>query len=76
MTKTAKIDVVENAKLCVDHAWKASFHFISGEVVEGAHITGTNWDLGYVQVEKIGERHLPPRLIDLSEVHRVEVIWS
>ena len=67
--------VVEQTKLCADRGWRATFRMKSGEIVEAAYITGTNWDVGVVSIEKIGERHLPPRLIKLEEVTTVDIVW-
>jgi hypothetical protein len=72
----AKRDVIENTKLCAEQGWKATFRLSSGEVIEKAYITGTDWDAEAVKVEKIGERHLPPRIIFLRDVDAVEVGWT
>lgn len=72
----AKRDVIENTRLCADQGWKATFHLISGEIIEGAFITGTDWEKEAVSLEKVGERHLPPRILYLTEVNRVEVGWK
>ena len=72
----AKRDVIENTKLCADQGWKGTFRLSSGEIVEKAYITGTNWDLEVIKIEKVGERHLPPRIIHLCDVESVEVGWT
>ena len=72
----ANPDVVENAKLCAEQGWKGTFHLKSGEVISKAYITGTNWDLEAVSIEKIGERHVEPRVVYLKDVSRIEVGWS
>lgn len=69
-------NVIENAKLCADRGWKASFHMMSGDVVEKAYITGTNWEQNVVSVEKVGERHLEPKIIYLKDVQSIEIGWS
>jgi hypothetical protein len=72
----SKRDVIENTKLCVEQGWKGTFRLLSGEKVEGAYVTGTNWDVEAISVERVGERHLPPRIIYLNEVESVEVNWT
>ena len=76
-TSTQKVpsEIIENAKLCAEQGWKGTFHLKSGEVISQAFITGTNWELNVVSVEKIGERHLEPRIVYLVEVDRIEVGW-
>jgi hypothetical protein len=69
-------DVIENTRLCAEQGWKASFHLSSGEVIEKAYITGTDWEKQAVSLEKVGERHLPPRIVFLNSVVRVEVGWA
>jgi hypothetical protein len=68
--------VIENAKLCAERGWKGTFHLRSGETIEGAYITGTNWDLSVVSVERVGERHMPARIIYLKDVASIEVGWT
>lgn len=68
-------DVLENAKLCAEQGWKGTFHLKNGEVIEQAFITGTNWEEGVVSVERVGERHLPPKIIHLKDVDSIEVGW-
>jgi hypothetical protein len=68
--------VIENAKLCAEQGWKGTFHLHSGETIEGAYITGTNWDLNVVSLEKVGERNLPARLVYLKDVASIDVSWS
>lgn len=68
--------VIENAKLCAEQGWRGTFHFNTGEVFEGAYITGTNWDEEVVALERIGERHLPRRIVNLKDVQSIDVIWS
>ena len=76
MSKKGSIsDVLENAKLCAEQGWKGTFYLISGEVIEKAFITGTNWEVGAVSLERVGERHLPPRIVFLKDVDRIEVGW-
>jgi hypothetical protein len=72
----AKRDVIENTKLCAEQGWKGTFRLLSGEVVEKAYITGTDWQAEAISVEKVGERNLPPRIIFLHEVESVEVGWN
>lgn len=72
----AKRDVIENTKLCAEQGWKATFRLLSGEVIEKAYITGTDWKLEAISVEKVGERHLPARILYLKDVDNVEVGWS
>lgn len=72
----AKRDVIENAKLCAEQGWKGTFHLTSGEVIDKAYITGTNWTEEVVSLEKVGERHLPPRIISLRDVETIEVGWT
>jgi hypothetical protein len=72
----AKRDVVENTKLCAEQGWKATFRLKDGEVIEKAYITGTDWKLEAVSLEKVGERHLPARILYLRDVDQVEVGWN
>jgi len=77
MEKTSAIrDVIENTKLCADQGWKATFHLSTGEVIDKAYITGTDWRAEAISVEKVGERHLPARILFLRDVVRVEVGWN
>ena len=69
-------EVIENAKLCAEQGWKGTFRLKSGENVEGAYITGTNWEAGVISVERVGERNLPPKIINLVDVSSVEVVWT
>jgi len=69
-------DVIENAKLCAEQGWRGTFHLKTGEVISKAYITGTNWELEVVSIEKVGERHLEPQLIHLKDVMRIEVGWG
>ena len=71
-----KRDVIENTKLCAEQGWKATFRLFSGETIEKAYITGTDWNLQVVSLERVGERHLPPRILRLNEVMSVEVGWN
>ena len=71
----AKEDVIGNAKLCAEQGWKGTFRLLSGEVIEKAYITGTDWEKEAIALERVGDRHLPPRIIYLSEVESVEVGW-
>lgn len=68
-------DVLENAKLCAEQGWKGTFHLMSGEVIEKAYITGTNWEKGVITLERIGERHLPPRLLQIADIEKIEIGW-
>lgn len=72
----AKRDVIENTKLCAEQGWKGNFRLTSGEMIERAYITGTDWEREAVSLERVGERHLPPRIIHLNEVDGVEIIWA
>jgi hypothetical protein len=72
----AKRDVVESSRLCAEQGWKGTFRLISGEVIEGAYITGTDWVKEFVALERVGERHLPARLLDLRDVASVEPNWG
>ena len=72
----AKRDVIENTKLCAEQGWKATFRLHDGEVIEKAYITGTDWNLEAVSLEKVGERNLPPRILFLKDVAQVEVGWN
>lgn len=72
----AKRDVIENTKLCAEQGWKATFRLLSGEVIEKAYITGTDWNEEAISIEKVGERHLAPRILYLKDVDQVEVGWS
>ena len=68
--------VLDNVKLCAERGWKGSFHLHSGEVIESGFITGTNWEEGVISVERVGERHLPPRILFLKDVKHIEVGWE
>lgn len=72
----ANKSVIENLKLCAEQGWKCNFKFKNGELFDGAYITGTDWNAQVVRVERVNERTLPPRLIELVEVESVEVLWS
>ncbi len=78
MTTQIKVkhDVIENTRLCAEQGWKATFRLTTGEAIEGAYITGTDWEKGAVALEKVGERHLPARILFLAEVDSVEVGWA
>jgi len=75
-TNKVNHDVIENTRLCAEQGWKASFRLKTGEAIEGAYITGTDWEKGAVALEKVGERHLPARILFLYEVEKVEVGWT
>ena len=47
-----------------------------GEVFPRALITATDFDRGFVVLERIGERHLKPRLVDLRDVKELKPDWS
>ena len=68
--------VLENAKLCAEQGWKGTFYLLDGEIIEKAFITGTNWEQAVISLEKVGERHLPARIVHLKDVEKVEVGWS
>jgi hypothetical protein len=72
----ANIQIIESAQLAADKGWRASFQFTDGRRIDGAYITAADWDVGAVKVEKVGERHLPPTLIYLKDLLKVEVDWS
>jgi hypothetical protein len=76
LKESAKRDVIEGAKLCAEQGWKGTYRLISGEVIEGAYVTGTDWDKQFIALEKVGERHLPATLLDLRDVASVEPSWS
>ena len=67
--------VIDTAILCAERGWKATFTLTNGEVIKTVFITGTDWEQKFVSVERVGERHLSPRLIDLREVKQIEPHW-
>lgn len=69
-------DVLENAKLCAEQGWKGNFRLFTGEVIEAAFITGTNWDKGFISIERVGERDKPPRILNLKDIESIEVGWN
>ncbi len=68
--------VIENAKLCADQGWRGTFHLHDGSTIEKAYITGTNWDINVISVERVGERNLPPKVLYLTDVKSIEVGWT
>lgn len=68
--------VLKTAKMIADNGWKGTFHMLSGEKHSAMFITASDFDKGAVVCERIGERHLPPTLLMLSEVKHIVPDWS
>jgi hypothetical protein len=69
-------EVKKNAQLCADQGWRGNFFLKSGESIQEAFITKADWDKDAIVLERMGERHVPPRLLMLNEIKKVEVDWS
>lgn len=69
-------DVLDNAQLCVNQGWKGNYHFEDGEIFTQAFITKADMENGFVMLERVGERHLKPRLVDLRTIKKIEPDWG
>ncbi len=75
-TEGIEADILEKAQLCAEQGWKGNYHFKDGEIFSQAFITKIDVDNGFVMLERIGERDLKPRLVDLRDVKKLEPDWS
>lgn len=69
-------DILEKAQLCAKQGWKGNYHFKDGEVFPQAFITKIDVENAFVVLERIGERHLKPRTVDLRTVEKLEPDWN
>ena len=75
-TEKVSPEVEANAWLAAERGWKTNCFFRDGTVVQGAFITATDENKKAMVIERVGERHLQPRLVFLREIERLDVLWS
>ncbi len=73
---TIDSEVAAKAQMCADQGWRANLTFKSGEEYRGAFITAADFEQGVVQMERIGDRNIEPRLIWLKDIQKWEPDWS
>ena len=76
MTTVIDEKIMADVRLCAKEGWKATFVFHNGEVFPQAFITATDFDAGAITLERVGERHLQPRLVFLNELAELRPDWS
>ncbi|MFK8138416.1 MAG: hypothetical protein AB8E15_08655 [Bdellovibrionales bacterium] len=69
------MDHWSNMKIAADNGWKISLKFTSGESFPDALITHIDEENKAIVCERVGERHLKPKLIYLDDVADTQLHW-
>ena len=76
MTQNVNQDTISTLKMVAEKGWRATLELSSGEVLDQIYITLEDFDKGAFAIERVGERHLKPRILYVKEVLKVLPDWS
>ena len=68
--------IKSKAVLVAEQGWQATFVMHSGEELERAFITATDFDKDAIVVETIGGRSKKPNLFWLKDIKEIKYDWS
>lgn len=74
MAKTAD-EIWEIVNMAAERGWKCSLWFTSGEDFKAAFITHIDEENRAFVVERVGERHLKPKLVYNSDLKDAQLHW-
>lgn len=68
-------DVWQNILLAAERGWKLNLRFADGTELKSAYITQIDEENRAVILERVGERHLKPKLAYYSDIVEAKVHW-
>lgn len=76
MTQNVNKEVLDTLKMVAEKGWRATLKLDTGEVLEQIYITLEDFEKGGFAVERVGERHIKPRVLLVHQVVEVVPDWS
>lgn len=76
MTQNVNQEVLQTLMMVAERGWRAHLVLSSGEELEQIYITLEDFEKGAFAVERVGERHLKPRMLWVKYVVKVTPDWS
>lgn len=76
MTQNVNREVLQTLIMVAERGWRAHLVLSNGEEIKQIYITLEDFENGAFAVERVGERHLKPRLLWVKDVVKVTPDWS
>ncbi len=76
MTQNVNTETLSALRMVAEKGWRATLELSSGEVLDQIYITLEDFEKGAFAVERVGERHLKPRILHVKDIVKVVPDWS
>lgn len=72
-----KLDKIkQDVMICAENGYRGNFSMNDGKSYRGGYITGTNWEVGVISIERVGDRSRKPIVLRIEDIVDFELIWN